>query len=380
MTTEGSDRPRFADQRRAQLLALLRAAGSIVVAEAAVQFNVSELTIRRDINALAAQGVVERVHGGATLPRARSLFATNRSGATSAGQVFAVGLVVPQLDYYFPHVIAGARAAAAENGVRLLLRESSYSIEDDQRQIQALASTPHLDAIIAAPYVDAPHAGTLLRWLDSLSLPVVLIERQPTQSLHRLEWVSSDHAAGARLAVEHLRSEGHTRLCLLVQELSPSARPLSQGFHEAVRNLALDPERQLVVRSRGFNTSTKYDEMDQLLAQCRAREITGLVIHNDPAAIAVANYCSDSGVQIPEDLAIVAYDDEMAALANPPLTAVLPPKQHVGRLAVDMVLARLREGKRRPPHRVAISPVLKVRASSRPATPADEGEAPSASA
>lgn len=379
MTPEASERPRFADQRREQLLDLLRATGSIVVAEAAVQFGVSDLTIRRDINALAAQGVVERVHGGAKLPRARTLFATKGSDPSPARQVFSVGLVVPQLDYYFPHVIAGARAAAAENGVRLLLRESSYSVEDDQRQIQALAAIPRLDAIIAAPYVDDPHAGTLLHWLDSLSLPVVLIDRQPTQSLHRIEWVSSDHAAGAQLAVEHLRTEGHTRLCLLVQEHSPSARPLIQGFHEAVRHLALDPGQQIVVRSRGFNASTKYAEMDQLLAQCRSGDITGLVIHNDPAAIALANHCSDSGVRIPEDLAIVAYDDEMAALADPPLTAVLPPKQHVGRLAVDMVLARLREGARRPPHRVAISPMLKVRASSRPATPAHEGEAPSTS-
>jgi DNA-binding LacI/PurR family transcriptional regulator len=105
------------------------------------------------------------------------------------------------------------------------------------------------------------------------------------------------------------------------------------------------------------------------------------VIHSDPDALSVQQYCEEVGIRIPEDLAVVAYDDEVANLAQPAMTAVRPPKHQVGRLAVEMMVARLVEGKRRPTQRVLVVPELVIRSSSvvladalEPSRPAATGE------
>ena len=97
---------------------------------------------------------------------------------------------------------------------------------------------------------------------------------------------------------------------------------------------------------------------------CRRSKVSALIVHGDPDAMSVAQYCAEHGVSIPDDLAIVSYDDEVAHLAEPSLTAVRPPKSHVGRLAVELMVSRLLDGDRRPSQRVLVAPELVVRQSS----------------
>jgi DNA-binding LacI/PurR family transcriptional regulator len=104
-----------------------------------------------------------------------------------------------------------------------------------------------------------------------------------------------------------------------------------------------------------------------VLTECRRSRITAMIIHSDPDAAAVARTCADRGVSIPDDLALISYDDEAADLADPSLTAVRPPKNHVGRLAVELMVSRLLDGERRPAQRVLVAPELVVRQSSLPA-------------
>ncbi|MVA76623.1 DeoR family transcriptional regulator [Auraticoccus sp. F435] len=355
----------LAQQRQERLLQLLRAHGSVLVSAAAVELGVSEMTVRRDIDALAARRLAVRVHGGAVLPGASPSGAVPSDGPVRVR--WTVGMVVPQLDYYFPSVIAGARTAAVEAGVRLLLRTSSYDIRDDKQQIRSLAQTPGLDGMILAPDVDSPESPALVHWLDRQPLPVVLAERRPPDGLpvSRLEWVGSDHADGTATAVRHLLQQGHRRLGLLSAEHSPTSKHLRRGWVEALTAAGLDPAEQLVGHSDGLAGAGRRALVEQLLQRCRARQVTALVVHPDPCAVALVQHCVDTGTSVPGDLAIVAYDDEFAALSQPPLTAVMPPKAHVGRVAVELMVARLAEGDRRPPHRVTVSPRLNVRESSR---------------
>jgi DNA-binding LacI/PurR family transcriptional regulator len=77
----------------------------------------------------------------------------------------------------------------------------------------------------------------------------------------------------------------------------------------------------------------------------------------------VQQYARDHGWTIPDDLAVIAYDDEVAESAEPPITALRPPKQHIGRLAVETMVGRLVEGPERPVQRTSVLPVLHPRQS-----------------
>ncbi|POX52140.1 hypothetical protein C3489_18290 [Streptomyces sp. Ru71] len=94
-----------------------------------------------------------------------------------------------------------------------------------------------------------------------------------------------------------------------------------------------------------------------------AGRIDAALVHNDHDAIVLLQRLRARGVRVPDDCALVAYDDEVAALADVPLSAVAPPKRAVGVAAVDLIARRLAEpGRAR--HRVTILPELRVRGSS----------------
>ena len=91
--------------------------------------------------------------------------------------------------------------------------------------------------------------------------------------------------------------------------------------------------------------------------------VDAVLVHNDHDAIVLLQRLRSRGLTVPGDLAIVAYDDEVAALADIPLTAVAPPKHAVGAAAVDLLDRRVTDPDR-PKHRLAILPELHIRDSS----------------
>jgi DNA-binding LacI/PurR family transcriptional regulator len=354
--------PRFSLQRRERLMDELRTHGSVGVRDVAARLGVSELTIRRDINLLAQQGLVSRVHGGATLRS--SLDRTPVNARDAVDTRYTLGMVVPSLDYYWPQAISGARAAAHRLHARIVLRGSSYDGRDDRKQIQALVDTPGVHGLVVAPDTSGPHGRALLQWLDALPIPVVLAERRAPEDLvaQTLESVSTDHAFGAGLAVRHLADGGHRRIAVLTADGSPTSVHVERGCRRALAALGLEPS--LVADAIGFNSADRESTMDGILERARATGTTALLIHSDPEAVAFVQHLVDRGVRVPEDMAVVAYDDEVAHLGQPAVTAVRPPKQYVGRIAVELLLARLEEGAKRPAHHTVVNPELIVRESS----------------
>ncbi|WP_375385124.1 substrate-binding domain-containing protein [uncultured Microbacterium sp.] len=357
--------PLFALQRQERLMDELRAHGAVAVGRIAVVLGVSELTIRRDINALARRGLVTRVHGGATI---RSSIDESRGALTGRDATvtkYTIGMVVPSLDYYWPEVVSGARVQAAQLQSRLMLRGSLYDARDNRKQVQVLVNTSGMHGLIVAPHTAGPEGLEMLRWLDSLPIPVVLAERRvrSAAAATRLESVVTDHAAGAMQAVRHLYAAGHRRIGLLTEPQSPTTPHVRRGWKRAIASLGLTPD---VVNTDAvsFDSFDRETVIDEILAQCTSTGTTALLILSDPQAVAFEQHCADRGVRIPDDIAIVAYDDEVARLGHPAITAVRPPKQFVGRGAVDLLVARLEGGRNRPPHHIKLTPELLVRESS----------------
>jgi len=353
----------FGVQRHERVMDELRRQGSVRVRELAELLGVSELTIRRDISALAARNLLTKVHGGATLPTELAPAARRR---TAASPRFTIGMVVPSLDYYWPAIVGGARSAAAALGVAVQLRGSSYDWAEDRRQILRLIEAQQVQGLLLAPNFEGADIGEMIDWIARLPVPVILVERQPprwTPTQHQVEWVRSDHALGVELAVRHLHAQGHRNLALLLSKGSPTSAHLAVGWNLVCADLGIASD--LVIReSVNMDQPGHRDILAHVLGRCRAAGTTALVVHSDPDAMAVAQYCAEQGLSIPGDLALVSYDDEIAHLVEPALTAVRPPKPLVGRTAVEQMVARLTEGRRRPSQRVLIVPELVIRDSS----------------
>jgi len=345
----------------------LRRHGSVRVREFAVLLGVSELTVRRDIAALASQNLLTKVHGGATLPTDLGPTTHTRRRGTGPPR-FTIGMVVPSLDYYWPAIVSGVRSAAVAQDVQIQLRGSTYDWAEDQRQITRLIEAQQVQGLLLAPNLDGDDVPEMIQWIGDLPVPVILIERQPprwTPTKNQLEWVRSDHALGLEIAVRHLHQHGHRSIGLVLSKGSPTSPHLERGWELACADLGLCPD--LVMRKSIRMESPGYREtIDELLDRCHAAGTTALIVHSDPDAMSIAQYCAERGISIPDDLAIVAYDDEVARLAEPAMTAIRPPKPMVGRTAVELMVARLAEGHRRPSQRILITPQLMIRDSSIP--------------
>ncbi len=380
-------------ERRARLIARVRETGSARVSDLSRVLGVTPVTVRRDLALLVADGTLEKVHGGARIPaRAAGMSTGAATGigmpavtpADDAGQL-TIGMVVPSIDYYWPEVIRGARGAA-HGAARLILRGASYDVDQVRRQVAALVGDdggPGVDGLLVAPPVDGPEAAELGEWLAGLRQPVVLMERRLVAGPYRepLESVATDHALGSGMATRHIAERGHRRVGLVTSRTSPTSAAVRRGFLAVADELGLDVVLDL--ETVPLSDAGWADEAASVLDRCAEAEVTALLVHSDREAISLVEQAQERGVRVPADLAVVAYDDEVAGLADPPLTAVRPPKAAIGADALELLMRRLAAladtaasrdsdgsdaatGADRPVHRIELSPRLIVRASSAP--------------
>ncbi|MFD1546625.1 substrate-binding domain-containing protein [Nonomuraea guangzhouensis] len=368
------------DERRAQVVELLRRRGVVRVGDLATELDVSVITIRRDIALLSSQGLIRRVRGGAVLrggPVADTLAGgeTEDAPAPQTGPVAAgaerpqvtIGMVVPSLNYYWPDVIRGVREAAAAAGARVVLRGASYRAADERHHLSRLIESAGMDGLLVAPTTTGEDGQALVRWLQEADMPMVLIERTAASGPYHeaMESVVSDHALGAGMAVRHLVELGHRRIGLITTIQSPTGPHVRQGWRQACEEFGLPLADMLDVSTVDQLDPEWPKALENVIDQCVASETTALLVHSDPEAINLVERCQERGIRVPDDLAIVAYDDEVAELCDPPLTAVRPPKMAIGRAAFGLLAARLADpDPERPTHRVVVEPTLIVRSSS----------------
>jgi DNA-binding LacI/PurR family transcriptional regulator len=357
--------------RRTRLLEVLQRDGVLRISDLTDTLGAAAVTIRRDIAQLAAEGLVRRVHGGVALPDADDTTALDvaaiddprpRTPAEFSGRT--LGMLVPSLDYYWPHVAQGAEEAARDLGMRVVLRGSSYESEDDRPQLRRMVERLGVDALIVTPRIDAPTSERTFAWLAGAGLPVVLLERTATVGPHHevLESVVTDHALGAAMAVRHLASLGHRKVGVVLAKPSPTAPHVHRGWLEATAECGLDSTDTVDARVPDAPSPECVAALDDVLDQCLATGTTALLVHADAEAITLIQRCEERHLSVPGGLSIVAYDDEVAGLFSPPLTAVRPPRRSIGRAAVRLVADRLSDPDR-PAHRIVISPSLRVRGS-----------------
>ncbi|MFK0129684.1 substrate-binding domain-containing protein [Streptomyces rubiginosohelvolus] len=355
-----------AAERHDRLLNLVRERGTVRVSDLADRLGVATVTARRDVEALASRGLLERAHGSVSWPAERG------PAGTPVGGGPVIGMLAPAAAYYFAEVIRGAHEAAARLGARLILRVTDYRPEDDAAHAAGLLAAGAQGLLLAPSWTAPDHPERYGEWIARLPGEKVLVEREGVAGgpLEGLDRVVSDHAHGVLLAVRHLVRLGHGTPMLVARSDSPTAQAVRAGFTRALDVLGLAGTEPLVATLSADRDPALF-ERSALAVRDAVREgrASSVLVHNDEDAIRLVRRLAELGVRVPEDLALITYDDEVAALADTPLSAVAPPKRDVGRGAAELLVERLSGprypgGDGRPPRRhVALLPALRVRES-----------------
>lgn len=367
MTDQTQHAP-LAPARRAHVLTALSRDGVVRVSQLIDELGVAPVTLRRDLAQLEGEGLLVRVHGGAVpapgAANAAPAGSAELASSTPARTGGSLAVLVPSLNYYWPGVVRGMEAEARRRGMRLLLRGASYELQDERPVLERLVRTEDVRGLIVAPNTDTPHAQDVVQWLAECGTPSVLVERDAVRLPDRepVESVTTDHALGAVLAARYLASLGHRKVGLVLSRSSPTSRKIKAGWLSACRELGLSPEQPFEQALPDRRSPDFSGIVNATLDTALAAGVTALLVHSDPEAMAFTDLALTRGVAVPGELSVVAYDDEVAQLFTPALTAVSPPRASVGEAAVDLLVKRIADPER-PVQRVLLSPRLIVRES-----------------
>jgi LacI family transcriptional regulator len=251
-------------------------------------------------------------------------------------QTYAIGLIIPDVaNPYYPQIARGVQDAAAEAGYWVFLCNSDRNTGAEARLLDALEQR-RVDGIILDPSGPDP---ALLAALRRSAAPVVLVgSRIDVPDLD----VVTVAPNGSHDAVCHLVALGHRRIALIAGPPAPGgALPAkARGYRLALEEAGISPDPALVVEG-DYTREGGAAAMERLLAL--PQPPTAVFAGNDLMAIGALAAARHAGRRIPQDIAVVGYDDiPEAAVTTPTLSTVAVPKYDMGHAAASVLLDRLR--------------------------------------
>ena len=287
-----------------------------------------------------------------------------------AGRSRTIGLLVlDAANPFFADVSRGAEEAAANAGLAVILcnsgqdaaKESAYLNLMAEQRVQGLLLTP----------VDADPVR--LAKLVERGMPVVLLDRRAEGA--GMCSVSVDDISGGELAVSHLLEMGHERIAFIGGPTTiAQVKDRLQGARSALARAGRDPESLVSMITTSMTVAAGRGAGEQLGGLPVKRRPTAAFCGNDLLALGLLQEMIRQGLDVPNDVAIVGYDDiEFAAAAAVPLTSVRQPRHLLGKTAADLLLEETQDPENHIHRQIEFEPDLVVRASTRSRTGAAAG-------
>lgn len=274
-----------------------------------------------------------------------------------AGRSDAIGLSVINItNPFFADVVFGAEERATEAGYSVIVGNGFDSTERESRYLE-LFEQQRVDGILLSPveYREEP-----LQRLRRRGVPVVLVDHRHPRG--ELSSVSVDNRLGGRIAAQALLESGCRHLAFIG---GPAARQQMverlEGFHEVSDAAGV---RTTHIDTTTLNTRLGRELADRIADLPAEDRPDGVFAGNDHLALGLLQGLVGRGLRVPDDIALVGYDDiEFAAAAVVPLTSVRQPAAQLGARAVELLLHHL--GGSDEPIEARFMPELVTRASTR---------------
>ena len=341
--------------------------GAVTMKEVAAEAGVSTATVSR---ALAGRNEVkDEVRKRVIAAAAKLDYHPNRlARGLRLGQRKVIGVIIPDLrNPFFTGVAHGVEAVLYDAGYTLLLGHSDGDPEREQVQLGVLRGEGVAGLVFIAGNRPEANYETLRSW----DIPVVAVDRSPGGL--EVDLVCSNNRGGMRRAAAHLLSLGYKRIAIVT---GPAGIDVAEerlgGYQDALRSAGIALRESFIVYS-DFRQEGGYAAMARLLDLPEPPR--AVVVANNLMTLGALQAVEERHVRIPDDLALVGFDDmPWAAFLRPPLTAVAQSAEELGRTAAQLLLKRLDDPKRMV-RQVVLPTQLMVRVSCG-AHAAFEGERP----
>lgn len=250
------------------------------------------------------------------------------------GRTQTVGVVVTTIaDPFIAEIVQVIERTARDHGYSVILASSDAQPEREIAAVEMLHSK-RVDGVV----VTSSRIGALYQdYLDRLSVPVVLVNSHSEQRGPYTFSINVDNRHGACLATKHLIELGHRRIAYITGP-SDHSDDLDRlvGYREALNQVGIGFDPSLVVSGNG-RASGGESALPTLSAL--ANPPTAVFCYNDMTAIGLMRAARQAGLEVPQKLSLVGFDDiPFASYVQPSLTTIAQPKAKMGARALEMVL------------------------------------------
>jgi LacI family transcriptional regulator len=313
---------------------MTRKSHSVTIRQVAEKAGVSVATVSRYINRNApiSVEVAERLEKVMTelryVPHAAA-----RHLASKKTRVIGLLLTNMNNDFFAPLL----------NGIESVIRDHKYNL---------LVATYHADSRNDVPPPIGPHnTDGMLIFADSLKdedlinlyksqFPLVLIHRTPPPSVN-IPSVTVENKAATHKLIDHLIREHKKRRILFmrgpVQQEDSYWR--ETGYRSALEANQIPFDENMVLTGQ-FERDVAYDSLNKFLGNGKRVAFDAVFAGDDDAAVGVITSLTEHGYRVPEDVAVVGFDDlRLSAFLTPPLTTVSAPTETVGRIAAERLFS-----------------------------------------
>ncbi|MEJ6507665.1 MAG: LacI family DNA-binding transcriptional regulator [Microbacteriaceae bacterium] len=272
--------------------------------------------------------------------------AAARSLAVNKSRTLGV-LVLDLHNPVFAEILDGVQTEVRQHGFTTMLVTGGDDPSLERADIETLQQFQIEGLILISHRLTA----TMLREIAA-DVPTVTVTRDDI-SLPRMDMVCNDDVAGAKLAVDHLVSLGHSRIVCLSGGDNPVSHSRSQGYTEAMAEHGLSQFAQIV--SGGLTDTAGYSAAKQGLGLSP----TAFFVANDIGAMGAIAAVEEEGLEVPGDISVIGYDGiRLAGLRSVNLTTVAQPLGDLGRLAARRLLERLDNPTKKSQHDLVASRLI----------------------
>ncbi|WP_430739102.1 substrate-binding domain-containing protein [Salmonella enterica] len=252
----------------------------------------------------------------------------------------------------------GVERSCFERGYSLVLCNTEGDEQRMNRNLETLMQKRVDGLLLLCTETHQPSREIMERYP---SIPTVMMDWSPFDGEGDSDLIQDNSLLGGDLATQYLIDKGFTRIACITGPLDKTpARLRLEGYRAAMKRAGLAIPQGYEITG-DFEFGGGFDAMQALLAhQQRPQAVfTG----NDAMAVGAYQALYQAGLRIPQDMAVIGYDDiELARYMTPPLTTIHQPKDELGELAIDVLIHRMAQPALQQ-QRLQLTPVLTVRGS-----------------
>ncbi|WP_408606437.1 ribose operon transcriptional repressor RbsR [Erwinia typographi] len=236
---------------------------------------------------------------------------------------------------FYAEVVRGVERSCYERGYSLILCNTDGDEDRMNRSLETLLQKRVDGLLIMCTESHIPSAEILTRYP---SIPSVMMDWSPFDGGSDI--IQDNSLLGGEMATRYLINRGYTRIaCIAGPQDKTPARLRLEGFYKAMAQAGL-PVLPGYRVDGDLEFQGGYNAMNQLLSVNPVPE--AVFTSNDAMAVGVYHALFQAGLSVPQDIAVIGYDDiELARYMTPPLTTIHQPKDELGELAIDTLLHRL---------------------------------------